>query len=344
MADYYTWKLSEIRQRFRDITGLKTTSQMSSAECDKRINDYYQHYFPEEAGVDDLRTFFSSNTAITDDGSLALAQTDIRLDEPMTSNDDEIRFYRDHEAFFRDYPENEQEQFVTTPTLAIGSLDTKAIKNSAFAFKIGDYSYEKAAAETSFPAGLSTVPQNKYGAFALKTDEDGTVTISEADDNSTGYDSARLAVEDLDLMDGNSCFMGFVVVKPSGAGGFVPGTTDLSTDTDTFTDGAPELRYPPDAACIYQEKLWIRPKANDIYRIRAPRLIRPDVFANDDAVPADPKWGPAIALGAAIYHLLEDGKDLEKVKGLDPVFTKRIASISKKRRDQLIGGQVERSF
>jgi hypothetical protein len=342
-ADEYTWKLSEIRARWRLITGIRGTGDLEDADVNKEINHYYQNEFPEKAGVDDLRTFFSGSTAVTDDGTLALAQTDIKLDEPVMRNDDEIELFRDPGAFFIEFPFDEQEQFNTTPTLAEGSSDTTAIANSAFTYDIQGYSYSKAAAETTFPSGLSTVPQNKHGAFALKINSSGTVTITEADDNSTGYDSIALAVEDLDAMDSESCFMGFIVVSPTGSGGFVPGTTVVSSEV-TFTDGAPELRYPPEACCIYQEKLFIRPKADDIYRIKAPRLIRPTSFASDEAVPADPKWGPAIALGSAIRYIRQVLKNKEMAADLEPELTTLLNSISSKSRNQLIGGQVERNF
>jgi len=345
MASEYTWVLSEIITRWRKLTGVSSTSVISDTDLAKRINDYYLNYWPEQAGVDDLRTIWAGTTAPTDDGTIALAQTDVRLSEPVYRNgNDEIKLFRDFELFSREFPDDEQ--YVDPPTLAVGVSDAAKVKNSAFTYEINGYTYSKAAAETAF-SGLSTVPQNKYGAFALKIDTDGDITISEADDNSDGYDTLAEAIEDLDASDGDTAFMGFVTVISTDSGGFVPGTTELSDSavTDTYTDGRPEARYPPEAVCVYAEKLYVRPRADDIYRITCPQVTRGTALESDDsnALP-DVKWGPAIALGDAILYMMEIQKDTENAQVLNEAFEFRIKSISSKYRNQLIGGQVERSF
>ncbi|MHC4703031.1 MAG: hypothetical protein ACYTFQ_20895 [Planctomycetota bacterium] len=344
MASEYTWVLSEIDARWREITGARSTDDITQANLHKRINDYYLHYFPHQANVDDLRTIFAGTTAMTDDGTLALAQTDIRLVEPVMRGTYELEFYRDFERFFRDYPTDEQ--YITPPTLAVGTSDAKKVKNSAFSYDIGGNSYEKASAETAF-SGLSTVPQNKYGAFALKINSSGTITITEADNNSTGYNSASLAVRGLAYATSDYAFMGFVTVISTDSGGFVPGTTELSATavTATYTDGMWEKRHPPEACLVYQEKLWLRPKPDDIYRITAPRTVRGTALETDDsnALP-DVKWGPAIALGDAILWLREVSKERTVSDELTDAFRFRIDSISSKSRDQMIGGTVQRSF
>ena len=341
-AVVYTWVMTEIATRWRLITGASSTDDISTSDLHKRINDYIVNYFPELAGVDDLRTIYAATTNMTDDGTVALAQTDIRLMAPIMRGTFELEFYRDEERFFRDYPINEQ--WITPPTLIIGTAPAKVL-NAAFSYDIAGAHYSKASSETSLSG--DTIPQNKYGAFALTIDTDGTITVSAADDNGTGYATASLAVRGLDHASGTSAFVGYVTVHETAAAGFVPGTTSLApagTVTATYTDGMWEFRRPPEACLVYQEKLWLRPKSDDIYRITGPRNVRGTALDSGDAnALPDAKWGPTIALGDAMLYLGEISKDTSVTNELSSAFRFRLDSIASKKTEQLLGGTVRRS-
>jgi len=342
MADEFTWKLSEIREFFLSLIG---DSTLDTTIANKWINSYYQDHFPEDADVDELKDFFTQSTSATDSGEYSLAQTDLKILEPVTLDNKEIRFIHDHKEFSRQYPEDEQ--YITAPGLAIGTSDTKKVKHSDFSYRISEYSHSKSSSEVSL-SGLSTIPQSKYGAFSFKIDEDGTITVTEATLNSTGYDTPAKAIEGLPYSDSDSAYMGFVVVINT-SGTFVPNTTALSASgvTDIYTDGMPEKRMAPEAVTIFNGKLYARPKADDIYQIKAPELIRPDAFADDEAVPEDKKWGPAIALGTAILYMIEVLKLSEedkRIQDLRSAFDYRMGSIRKKQIFQNTDRVIERSF
>jgi len=336
----FTWTLAEIDARWREITGQSSTDDITTVNLAKRLNDYYVNYWPSQADVDDLRTIYAATTKMTDDGTVALAQTDIRLMPPIMRGTFELEFYHDEEEFFRDYPVNEQ--WITPPTLSIGT-DTAKVLNAAFDYDIAGEHYSKASVESALSG--DTIPQNKYGAFALTIDTDGDITVTAAIGNSTGYDTVSLAVRALDQSVGTSAFVGYVTVIETAAAGFIPGTTSLATGgtvTATYTDGMWEFRKPPEACLVYQEKLWLRPKPDDIYRITGPRNVRSTALESATAVP-DVKWGPAIALGDAILYLREISKDRTVSDELTDAFKFRIDSISSKKREQLISGVVRRS-
>ena len=302
-----TWKLSEIRTRFRELTGRTQTADIADSAVDDLINDYYQNYFPEDALVTNFDAFFTQATTAVDSGEYSLAQTIVKLMEPMTVNGEKVTFYQDKRYFFEMYPDSEQ--YITSPGLAVGSSDTAKVKNNAFSYDVQGWSYSKASAETAF-SGLNTVPQNKYGAFCLKIDEDGTITIYEADDNSTGYNSAALAIEGLPDADSDTAYMGFVTVISTDSGGFIPGTTALddSAVTGTYTNGDPANRGEPTGALYAHNTLFLRPRPDDIHQFKAAsEMNRPDALPDDTSVPGDVKWGPAIAIGAAILYLAEKG-------------------------------------
>jgi hypothetical protein len=100
-------------------------------------------------------------------------------------NGEKVSFTFNESAFFEKYPKTDggTAYNITDPSLTIGTSDTAAVKNSAFTYRIDQYSYSKAAAETSLSG--SVIPQNKYGAFKLEVDSDGTVTVSQADDSAS---------------------------------------------------------------------------------------------------------------------------------------------------------------
>lgn len=337
VADEFTWVMSEIVTRFQVLIG---DQSLAAATCRKHINDYYQNQFPEDVQVDDLKSFWTQSTAVSDSGEYDLAQTDLKLLQPVTCDKAEIRLIIDHELFFRLYPD--LEQYKTAPGLAIGTSDTTKVKHDDFTYEISGYSYSKSSSEVAF-SGLATIPQNKYGAFSLKIDTDGTITIAEASANSTGYDTPTKALLGLAYADSSSAYMGFVTVINT-SGTFVPGTTALGASgvTATYTDGRFENRQKPEAVTIFQNKVYARPKADDIYLLESPRLIRPSAL--DTGAPPDKKWGPAIALGAAIGYLRELTRDKERADELESRFDLRIDSIRGKSIDQLTEMEIERSF
>lgn len=342
------WNLGEIRAEFRKLTGRSSTGDISDNDADDIINDWYQNYFPEDALITNFDAFFTQLATAIDSGEYTLAQTIVKLMEPMTINGEIITFYQDKNYFFGMYPD--LEQYITSPGLAIGTSDTTKVLHSAFKYNINNDGYSKVSSEVSF-SGLDTVPQNKYGAFSLKIDEDGTITIAEASDNATGYNSEALAIDGLAEADNDSAYMGIVTVISTDSGGFVPGTTSLSDSavTDTYTDGDPNNRGTPTGALFIHNKLFLRPKADDIFQFQAAsEMNRPDELSSDASVPADVKWGPMIALGAAIIYLAPRGgqERIAELTGI-PNFSLaeyRLNSIKMKKRLSMRGRSAEPSF
>ena len=334
MADAFTWKLSEIRTRVREHIGRRDTSDVTDVELNKRINDYYVNQFPADAGVDEFNVFYTQALAATDTGIYSVGQNIDRLDEPVTLNGAEIVLYRDREVFFGGanniflghssfnigLGQYVDEEFITEPGLAIGVSDTAKVLHAAFDYNVQRFAYSKATSEVALTGDV--VPQGKYGAWSLRIDTDGTITVTAATDNVTGYDTPRKALEALTGADADSAYMGYVtVIKSDGA--FTPASTALNASnvTATFTDGQFENRDTPIAALLFGQDLYVRPKPDDIYELKAISVAdRPTAFASDDALPADPKWGPMIALGAAILFL-GPKTDPERVLTLLGLFT-----------------------
>ena len=322
------WSLAEIRTEVRAIAGRSSTDDISDADANNLINDYYQNHFPEETQVFEFFTDWTQDTSVSDDGEYDLAQTVISVEKPIVINKQEACVTFDKGEFFRNYPDIET--YVSNPTLAIGTSATTAVKNAAFTHRIADVTYTVAAGETALSG--DTVPQSLYGAWLLTVGTDGTVDITEAPANGTGYATAALAVAAISSQGSTVTVMGFVTAINTSAT-FVPGTTGLDAAgvTDTFTDGNPTYRATPYAVLIYGGSLFVRPKACDIFRIESQlTLQRPAVLATDGDVVGDIQWGPAIAVRVA-QLFLASRKAMEEAAGLELLVRDRMGSIGAKK-------------
>ncbi len=362
MADEKTWTLAEMRELFRELTGRPSTDQITDVNANKEINDYYVNHFSDDAKVDEFDVFFTQALSATDSGIYALASNIDRLDDPVTINGRQIILCRDREFFFGMHGHHhghhphfahftgqrtsfhhvqfEDEQFITEPGLAIGTSNAARVKHDAFDYEIQQKSYSKATSEVALTG--DAIPAGLYGAWSLKIDEDGTITVAAAADNGTGYATPRIALDDLGSSDSDSAFMGYVTVTKSD-GAFTPDTTLLSATnvTDTYTDGKFENRAEPIEALLYGDNLYVKPKANDIYQLKALSISdRPTAFADDSAVPDDAKWGPVIAARTASRFLKRFGEDATNA---DARVAEDMPSIRGDKTKRLLGQVVQRS-
>lgn len=362
MADTKTWKLSEIRELWRELTGRPTTNQITDINVNKEINDYYVNYFPHDAQVDEFDVFYTQALSATDSGIYSVAQNIDRFDDPVTINGKEIVFHRDREIFFatHDYTHRylhghyygarsnlqgqyEDEQYITDPTLAIGTSNTARVKHSDFSYEIQGKSYSKSSSEVALTG--SAIPAGLYGAWSLKINTSGTITVTAAGANATGYATPRIALDALGTADADSAYMGYVTVTKSD-GVFTPDTTllDAANVTDTYTDGQFSNRAEPTDALLFGQNLYVRPKPNDIYEFQALSISdRPTAFADDNAVPDDAKWGPVIASMSALLFLERNG-DEEHADKVTKVVKKYMSSIRSDKIKRLLGLTVQRSF
>jgi len=310
-----TWIGSEICSLVRKLAARPDTDQLSDGDILNKINDYYQNVFPLLVDVPLLRGWHSQETAVNDSGKYTIAASVLRLKEPMMINGEQIQFHQDETRFFSEYPRTDGGTAfnITAPSLAIGSSNKAHVANSAFKYDIDGHSYSKSAVETALSG--DSVPQNKYGAWRLDVDSDGTISITAADNNSTGYATPAFAVDGLASESSSEACMGFVIVVNT-SGSFVPGTTELDATgvSTTYADGKYSDRNRPlDALIGGDGYLYLRPKPDDIYLFEAPKVIKPDALTESTA-PLDVRWGPVIAYGTAIQIKTEHGEATEDVK------------------------------
>lgn len=122
-------------------------------------------------------------------------------------------------------------------TLAIGSTKTN-VAYAAFKYYIGGTEYSLSAQTVGVALGTTVVPINKYGCIAFEVGTNGTVDVIEASANSTGYNTAALALAGLPAKQASHVRFGYITVIKTD-GGFTFGTTNLDAAnvTTAYTSG-----------------------------------------------------------------------------------------------------------
>jgi len=333
--------LTTLQTRWRAATGRSSTNDISDADVITRLNEYMTLHLPLEVQLDSLEADWTQETDPADDGEYSLGQGVLDVNEPILCNGSPLTIYRDKERFFGDYPLYAQEGFITPPTLVIGTTSAAKVKNSAFKYRITDYTYSKASAETTMSG--SNVPANHWGAWLLEIDAAGTITLTAATANSTGYDTPKEAIAALVTTGSSYGVMGFVLIYTTAT--FIPGTTLFSAAavTDYFCDGDPTLRNTPAACCVAGGKVYVRPYADDFYLLRAVLSIsRLTALAGSDTI-HDDILAQLVVLGAAILYLNEKGES-ERVEELMLTYEWHKTQVGRKRLKQNSGRQSQRTW
>lgn len=159
------WTLSQIRTKFRQVTGQLSTSQLSNDDVDEKINDFYLNVFPGEVQASELKGFYSFNT-IDGTGEYTKPSTVFDINRPLTIDDGDgdavgkLGLWRNKEDFFDLYPEDDSAD-ENTP------VDMLLYGNTFYLRPIPDDVYTIKMAAVQKPTELSaddSVPTNpKWG-------------------------------------------------------------------------------------------------------------------------------------------------------------------------------------
>lgn len=328
-----TWTLAEIRTKYRALIGRPSTDQLSDANANLDLNDYYQNQLPFDVNAHVFSGWLTQALSATDGGVYSLDASVLTVQEPVKINGETQIFTMDHTKFFEEFPREFTGAFVINDAgagLAVGILSPTTVRNAnAFSYNISGNAYPEAANTATALSG-DTVPQNKFGAWRLEIDADGTVSIEEASDNATGYATAALAVQGLPVESSTKAAMGYVTAINT-LSSFVPGNTSLlgAGVTITFTDGWNSIRGRPSWVLFFDRQLYVRKKSDDVRELKAPYLRKPTELSADDSTPEDVAWGEVIAYGAAMSFLIGD-QDTDGAKEILPKFEDLISKINAK--------------
>lgn len=111
-----TWKRSEIRAEARKLASLVSTdSEYTEAVMNDRINDFYLNIFPGDVYAQELKSWYTFDTADDDDCEQALPASVYTVSEPMTLKDSDdiitpLDFHQNKDKFFTLYREDSTDE------------------------------------------------------------------------------------------------------------------------------------------------------------------------------------------------------------------------------------------
>ena len=134
-----TWSLSTIRSKVRVLTGRPSANQISNADIDNYIDNFYRNVLPPRTQSVELHSYASAGftgSTVAGTGEYALGADVFAIQSPLIFDSEEIPLTYDLTRFFRDYPES-----VTTQSKPIAGclferkLYLRPIADAAYTFR-----------------------------------------------------------------------------------------------------------------------------------------------------------------------------------------------------------------
>lgn len=143
---------------------------------------------------------------------------------------------------------------LSSAALDVGT-DPTQVRTAAFTYNLNGVYYSKTAVDGTTP-GDDVIPEDLYGAIALDIGTDGTIHVTEASANATGYATSALALAGLPTVATNHLRVGTVTAMKSD-GAFTFGTTalDAATVTEAYASTAVYTR-PHVWDCVSLQGKW----------------------------------------------------------------------------------------
>jgi hypothetical protein len=111
-------------------------------------------------------------------------------------------------------------------------------------------------------------------------------------------------------------------------------TVEFYQNKDKFYELYPEdahdeddERQKPAAALLYGRVLFLRPKPDEVYRLKTAAKKKPAALSTDNSVPLNVEWGPAIVQGTAVL-IKNRQRDFEGAQELGIVYQTLINKIN----------------
>lgn len=111
-----SWTVAQIISKFRDLTGRKSTNQISDADILIEVNHYYQYVFPVESKIKEFKGWYTFNT-VDGTGYQDLPDSILSITYPTYVDNDPAIFWTDIERFYEEYPHDYVTEDVPTNIL-----------------------------------------------------------------------------------------------------------------------------------------------------------------------------------------------------------------------------------
>jgi len=276
--------LADIRQKVRNITGRPDPTQLSNAQIDFYVNNYYTLNFPDEFRTLDLKQYLEIVLQTNVDTYSLPPQTGsanptvlypVEIDKTGWVGGQQISVREDPQTFYQIWPE------------------TANIKTT---FAVGD-------GGVAYTGTLNTTPIVP-----------GTVVISDGVQGLTDIN------KDGNLYELTSANIYGTVNYITGAVSVIfPNIVNIGTtiygENATYTSGQPV------DALFYEQQFIFRPVPDKPYLFKIQVYVRPTELAsnNPNAMPNFIEWWELIAMGASL-KVFEDNGDMDQYQKFYPLY------------------------
>lgn len=180
-----SWTVAQIISTFRDLTGRKSTNQISDANILIEANHYYQHVFPIESNVREFKGWYTFNT-VDGTGYQDLPDSVIAITYPVYVDDDPVTLWTDEQRFYLEYPHDYTTEDVPSDVLLFDRrLILRPIPDAAYEVRLRKISSTPDALTSGEIDNSIYGPAIAYGTSIMFLMDKGEKDIAE--EHAAGY-------------------------------------------------------------------------------------------------------------------------------------------------------------
>jgi hypothetical protein len=97
------WTMTKLISTFRDLTGRKSTSQISDVDIIDYLNRYYRYVYPLEVVTPELKGWYTFDT-VASTGSQDINDEVLDIKNPIYIDNDRATLWTDEDRFYQEYP------------------------------------------------------------------------------------------------------------------------------------------------------------------------------------------------------------------------------------------------
>jgi hypothetical protein len=285
--------LSKIRTKVRRLTRSLSDNQITNAQIDEYVDDFFLYDFPEQLKLNALHQTFTwtcspyidtylTNANASVNALVNFNQNYIALNKPVFIGGQAVNYYQDETEFYNTWPKIQTQVNIGTGdgvTEAFTyTLSNRPIAQNSVLISAVDGNYDKLAATDD--------PINTAQGYLLDTETGANL-------GSINYQTGVINIT------------------------FASAPIDKGTIQAQFF---PYVASMPSSVLYFQDKFVLRPVPDRPYEITLEVFRRPSSLGNDaNATPQLEQWWQYLAYGAA-KKIFEDRSDMESVQGIMPEF------------------------
>lgn len=353
------WTLADIRTKVRNVTGSPSADQITDADLNAYINNYYVFTMPFELKEQITNQFLTFKT--TPGINVYAFPGGYFTDQPGAYADGfPLIFYQDPDIFYQDWPQQYAVNNIATgdgttstfngglqnPPVIIGSLFIAADDpngNQQVVSDNGNHIDQNIAVGTGvatyngtltvFPIvpgsltitnGTEIFTDNGFGLLVGSLGGTGTIAYNTGVWNVTFNSVVPVGVVISGEYD-STATTGVLSGDGAGTINYLTGAYSVTFDNAPAQTAVVYAKYQgysgnrPQGVLFFNNQFTFMPVPDQAYQIQMQGYIKPTLLTNDNDTPLQEEWGPLIAYGASL-EIFNDRGDEESYQSYWPIF------------------------